>query len=70
MNKYVSPIIEIENIEVEGIMDWGFSNENDIPSVDDSDIPLPGGGNSGGGTGGGSSELPTIPNAYKQYFNK
>ena len=59
MNKYVSPIIEIENIEVEGIMDWGFSDENDIPSVDDSDIPLPGG-----------SELPIIPNAYKQYFNK
>jgi hypothetical protein len=73
MNKYVSPIIEIELVEVESILDITNpsyeAGENELPVVPV--IPGLGGGGSsdGGDTGGGSSELPVIPNSLNQYFN-
>ncbi len=69
MNKYVSPIIEIELVEVESILDAPSQEvgENELPPIPV--IPGLGGGTEGGGTGGGSSELPVIPNAFYGYFN-
>ena len=69
MNKYVSPIMEIELVEVESIL-HGFSEEvgeNELPPIPV--IPGLGGGTGNEGGGGGSSELPVIPNSMNQYFN-
>ena len=63
MNKYVSPIIEIENVAVEDIMDVSFG-ENETS-----------GGSGGGGLpsitpGSGNVTFPTIPTSLTQYYNK
>lgn len=55
MNKYVSPIIEIEKVEVEDIMDTSINpGENEGPGMD-----------LGGGGGGGTE----IPLPFQAYFN-
>ena len=58
MKKYVSPIIEIEEVEVEDIiMSNGIEQgENEGPGMDIS------------GGGGTEEELP-IPGVFSQYFN-
>lgn len=56
MNKYVSPIIEIEKVEVEDIL-----NESITPG--DNETP----GMGVGGGGGGNSEIP-LP--FSGYFNE
>lgn len=70
MNKYVSPIIEIENVEVEDII---LSDENETEGAvgGGGGIPVikptnPG----GGGSGGGNVTFPTMPTSLNQYFNK
>ena len=56
MNKYVSPIIEIETVEVEDIMDTSINpGENEGPGMD-----LGGGGNGSGAE---------IPLPFQAYFN-
>jgi hypothetical protein len=69
MNKYVSPIMEIELVEVESILNdfSGEVGENELPPIPV--IPGLGGGTGNEGGGGGSSELPVIPNSMNQYFN-
>ncbi len=66
MNKYVSPIIEIDNVEVEDIMDVSLG-ENETA-----------GGTGGGGfpsvtpsnPGSGNVTFPTMPTSLNPYFNK
>jgi hypothetical protein len=65
MNKYVSPIIEIENVEVDDII----MSDNDLSELPETpDIPEIG-GDIGGGTGN-SGETPVIPLSLRTYFNK
>ena len=67
MNKYVSPIIEIENVEVEDII----MSENELPELPGGELPdVPEiGGDIGGGTGVGG-ETPVIPLSMRTYFNR
>ena len=58
MNKYVSPIIEIEEVEVEDIVMTGESitpGENEGPGM-----PL---------FGGGGTARTKVPGAFEGYFN-
>lgn len=73
MNKYVSPIIEIENVEVEDIMEvslgenetGGLVGGGGFPSIKPK--PNPGDGDDGGS---GDVDLPIVtPNSFRQYFN-
>jgi hypothetical protein len=73
MNKYVSPIIEIEVVEIEDVIAASLG-ENEtgglggftpvIPSN-----PNPGGGDDGGDEGGGDVDFPIIPTSLYGYFN-
>ena len=56
MDRYVSPIIEIEEVEVDDIIMSIEQGENEGPGMDI------------GGSGGGEEELP-IPGVFSQYFN-
>lgn len=76
MNKYVSPIIEIEDVEVEDIMDVS-TGDNELggatggggfkPVVNPNQ---PGDDDDDGGNSGGNTQLPIIPNNFStSYFN-
>jgi hypothetical protein len=73
MNKYVSPIIEIENVEVEDIMEvslgenetGGLVGGGGFPSIKPK--PNPGDGDDGGGSG--NVDLPIVPTSLDQYYN-
>ena len=56
MDRYVSPIIEIEEVEVDDIIMSIEQGENEGPGMDIS------------GGGGTEEEIP-IPGVFSQYFN-
>ena len=68
MNKYVSPIMEIEVVEVEDII---LSDENETAGGSSGGgMPVIKPTNPGGGSGSGNVTFPTIPTSLTQYYNK